>query len=515
MQADKYGEQLLASLGSAWNSHYAEADRLDVLYRGVGHTYWQAQLDFATTLATLSRLTVPVFRREDWTLLVLRKKDRGRLQIRYGQEGLTYSDGAVYGEADVDKPVFPLPSSDFLGRMTDIPYTIYNRVLYPSKTWTSGMDFIVDTDRGTIEFLEDPFESPLVARRDVFDEQGVVVDEEIGLWVYGGQYDLDLIYKHWGFAVAEQLRSSEGYKAFVNALWDSYVIGAHIGSFTAAMAAVSGIPLVLEQEERVEDIVADPDRKLVITNAHVYEFKPAANITVSVGDTVFAGQSMSDAIQVSDLSGAAADIAGVSAFSFGQNFLSGGYTAALTFSNYDVDLVYHGPDADGRSVVTFQVGGSDTDIEQFFAQAQERGKESGQKTLAELLDMRDAATTQPTPTNGGLPATINPLQFVLQQLMRNNLILVKVRVAALPARAPGLQLIRYLRDIVPPHTTYIVFVEIEPEADTIELDESEQAEDVLGEDTMSVSADLSEELNEGADYEDALVRVYLVSEECP
>lgn len=519
---DKYGDALIRTIGSFWYYYFSDRDALKTIYRAEGHRQGQVYLDYLTAVASVSRFDIPVFSTQDWYLLTLRQSDRDRVSNIYGQEGLTYGGGAAYGTPQEDKVLFPLPSDGFFGDLAQVQYTIYNRIVYPSKTWTSGLEVSIDRDRGVIEFRDDPFESDYVARRDVIDENGNTVDEEIGLWIYKGEFDLDLVYNHWGFAVGLQLQSSQFYKDIVNALWDMYVIGSNMAGFEQIFSASLGIPLVREAVERVERLVVETDRQLVITDKQVYEFSSNANITVVPGDSLVAGQAMSDDLRIIDLSGNDVDTNTIPALTFGDNFLSGGYFAELTFENRTVTLEYLGTDEDNKAVVVFEVGGFPGDVDTFFEQAQTLGKQPDSQTLAELLDLRDHPVGQPLPSN--LPSTINPLEFVLDNIMKNHLVLVKVRTAAILQDAPGLAILRYMRNVIPPQMTFIVYVEVAPDADTIDLGQAGGEDTPGAEDTPTRFDGIpvedeeigpKDEVAAGEPaYEDRVLRVYKVSEVC-
>ena len=519
---DCFGESLIRTIGSFWYHYFGDRDKLELHYRSLGHRQGQAYLDYLTAVATVSRFDIPVFKTEDWYLLVLKQSDRSRVLNVYEQEGLTYGGSYKYGDQQTAEPLFPLPDVSFFGQLADIPFTIYNNVLYPSKSWTRGLEFEIDYERKLIRFRDDPFESEYVAKREVYDDDGQISDEEIGLWVYRGEFDLEAVYKQWGFVVTEKLQSSEGYKDVVNALWDGYVLGANMAAFEVTISATLGIPIVLEATETVEDVVTESTRQLVITDKHVYAFSLNAVITVSVGDVLHAGQQMSDALKIVDLSGYEPDYDDFSALSFGANYLSGGYFAELIFENMMVDVEYLGVDEDEKAVVVFRVGGFPGDVDAFFEQAQIIGKQAGNRTLAELLDTRENPVSQPLPEY--LPAQLNPLQFVLDNVMKNHLILIKVRASAIDPDAPGMSVFRYLRDIVPPHTAFIVFVEITPDADTIDLSyagDDQQAGVQEAPTRFGGATPDDEEVNPadaapvgGASYEDIMVRVYKVSEVC-
>ena len=502
---DTYGDALIRNIGSFWYNYFSDRDALKTIYRAEGHRQGQVYLDYLTAVASISRFNIPVFSTQNWFLLTLKRSDRDTLSDVYGQENLVYGGGSQYGALSSERVLFPLPDDDFFGELAQLQYTVYNRVVYPSKTWTAGLEVQIDRDRGVIEFRDDPFESDYVARRDVIDENGVTVDEEIGLWIYKGEFDLDLVWLHWGFAVGLQLESSQFYKDIVNALWDMYVIGSNMAGFEQIFSATLGITLVQEATETVETIVTEPDRQLVITDKNVYEFSSNASIIVSVGDDLVAGQTMVDDFSIVDLSGSDVDSSNIPALAFESSFLSGGYFAELTFENRTVSLEYLGLDEDNKAVVTFEIGGFPGDVDLFFEKAQTLGKQPGSQTLAELLDTREHPVGQPMPMN--LPSTINPLDFVLDNMMKNHLVLVKVRTSAILQDAPGLTILRYMRNVIPPHMTFIVYVELTPDADTIDLGQA-------GDEDTPGAEDIPTRFDGEPAYEDLVLRVYKVSEVC-
>lgn len=519
---DSYGPALIRTIGSFWYHYFADRDRLELLFRGDGHLQGQAYIDFLEAVASVSRFDVPVFHEEEWFLLVLKDSDRNRVTNVYDREGLAYDAGEAYDAPQTGEILFPLPTgTGFFEELVDAPFNIYNRVLYPSKSWSRGTDFDIDYDRKVLRFYSDPFESEYVARRDVYDDSGNLVDEEIGLWVYRGQFDLEHVWSHFGFAVNLQLKSSRFYKDIVNALWDGHVFGANMESFSQVIAAAVGMPLVLEPTETVEVVRDEGDRLLIITDKNVYSFSPNATPVVSVGDTVTAGETLVDAIKVVDISGSTPDYDEFQALSFNRDFLSGGYFSELVFENALVDVEYLGADRDGKVIVTFRVQGFPGDVDIFFEQVHEAGKAAGH-TLAELLDLRTNPVGEPLPEH--LPAQINPLEFILTNTMRNHLVLVKIKTSAIVPDSPGLGVLNHLRELVPPHTSFVVFVEMAPDADTIDLSQAgddavpgavESTDRFGGAIPAPESVYVESEAPAGeATYGDAVLRVYRVSEVC-
>ena len=91
-------------------------------------------------------------------------------------------------------------------------------------------------------------------------------------------------------------------------------------------------------------------------------------------------------------------------------------------------------------------------------------------TLAHLLDKRVQPAQEPTADN--LPKQINPLRFIVENVLRNNVFVVRINVAALGQSRLGLYNIRHLRQVLPPQTAMIVVFELTLKSDTISAEES-------------------------------------------
>ena len=469
------GRQLLQQLGSFWNMIFDGNGKLQSLMHGNAQEQAQAYLDFLESVATLSRFDIPVFHTENWYLLTIKLSEVTGLPSVYKAGDLVYGPqlgtvpdrpaGFTQTYAGQDNPlIVKVKLPDLL---VDAPFTIQNTILVPSRVLVKDLDYDIDTDRQVISFHSNPFQDTAIPHRDVFDDAGTRVDEEIALWVYRGSVDLDYIYNHFGYVLGLQLKSSENYKALLNAFWDMHLLGPSKEQFEVFMSALSGAPMILDPTETVEVVQTEADSILIVTNTRVYRAALTANVVVSVGDVLHAGDPITDAVRIEELTGDSPDFSILPALALSKNFLSGDYLSELTVRNQTVSLEYDGLDADGKAFVKFEVSGFPGDVDKFWNDAQTRGKESGNKTLAEMLDTRVNPTTQPTPSN--LPATVNPLEFMVENLLGNNLFVIRVRQASFTAGAPGVEMFRLLRRVIPPHTTYIVFIELGTLYDEVDL----------------------------------------------
>lgn len=85
-------------------------------------------------------------------------------------------------------------------------------------------------------------------------------------------------------------------------------------------------------------------------------------------------------------------------------------------------------------------------------------------TLAHLLDTRIQPEGEPKTSD--LPAKINPLQFLVKNLFRNNVFTVLIRVADLGQNRLGLYNIRHIRQVLPPNVAAFFVYELSAIHDT-------------------------------------------------
>lgn len=220
------------------------------------------------------------------------------------------------------------------------------------------------------------------------------------------------------------------------------------------------------------------------------------------------------------------------ALALDNSFLSTCFFGDLVFENKVVPLIVDEGHPSGYTFARFEVGGFPADVERFFNEVHERGitafetnriqcflnpneyasfsdlpeqgligkvykttddnryydwrpavgaesaryeqitqlppfKKLG--TLAHLLDKRKQPDGEPTADN--LPKEINPLRFVIENVLRNNVFVVRINVSTLGQNRLGLYNIRHLRQVIPPQTAMIVVFELAAKADRINADE--------------------------------------------
>lgn len=477
---------LLAVLGSFWNEIYQGREQVGSMTRARAVLEQQAMFQTLENIAALSRFTVPIWHRDNWYPLRLLESDRNSettAPARY-DTGQLYDSGLFYN-VPLNGPGYAFTAPGDLDR-ADV---VVNRVVGPSLTLFQGTDFTL-TD-GILTFRIDPFADSRVPIVPVYTD-GEITDREAVLWVYRGYFDWQHIYKQFGYAIGLHMASSLGYRNLLNAVFDCLVLGSPKASIIAAISAITGIPTVGEATETVEDIAADNNHRLIITDKNVYRFSRTATATVAVGDVVTRGQSLVDALEIISVRhGEVPDT--LRRLAIGPGMLATCFYSDLIFENREVPLVVDTEDPSGFTKVTWALGGFPADVDRFFDEMHARGVAIASQpadlcatdpyithkgdgcttetthtrtgTLAHLLDRRTNRVGEPTAAN--LPRTINPLKFLAQNVLRGNVTIVRLRPQDANADRLGLQHLRLLQKIVPPRQALIIILEFTVPTDTI------------------------------------------------
>lgn len=455
---------LLSLLGEFWAQLYGDLDTVQAILFARAQREAQAQQNLTELLASTSRYTVPLLHREHWTQLVLKQSEMNSALLALGDPGVLGNQpgsGVLYA---LGVPVpgaayeFPLPRD-----LVECPW-LFNRISAPSCSLCCGIDFTVDTARQVLVFQENPFDDSRLPQRFVFDGDGNVVDTECELWLFRGGFDRQYNSRLFGYLLDARLPSTAAFRQYTNAVLDAVVGGTAQAQVAGMVSALTGIPTVLEPQETVEVVVTDSHGLFVATDQNVYRFSGAATPVVSVAQTLSQGAALVDTVQFYEFNQGITPEA-LLALSIGPSFLSEAYYADLTFADTDVPLQVQ-EQVDGYTKLSFPLGGWPADVDRFFDDLHARGVAGG-KTLANYLDIRANPVGQPGPAN--LPPTINPLQFLIRNVLRNNASLLIIKAAGLPGNGLGLARAGWLRKIVPPATFLFVLVQLDVPGDTVTM----------------------------------------------
>ena len=459
-------DDFLGTMGSFWRKDFSDRGQLLAEFDGLSELFQQHLQERGEHINLLSVATSPIYHRRRLWGLTVRQSDMNAgsaTALRY------YPGRAVYGSQldgsyGLTGQVFTYGGQGPAGGLYafDIPatlmqgsYFITNKLRNPDVILTSGLDYVIDTDVNGIFFTRNPFEMNF-EQRPVLDEDNEQTDMEITFWFWNTDWEWNYLYKQFGYAYGIDAPSSICFRDTLTAYQRMITRCNSVPDMMLFMSGITGSPIARE-DETVELILTYVDKKQIITDRNVYTGPVNATVIVAVGDELTFGDPLFDTIELIELSGATYDISDVDRLPFGRNFLSGGYIGELTFENKVVSLDWGGYDGDGKAVVTFEVSGYDEDVDLFWETSLANGKLAGKRTLAEMLDTRTNQVGQPNVTN--IPETINPLDYVIDNIFKNNLFLIRVKSEDCRTDAPGLSFARLLRNVVPPHTTFILIIE--------------------------------------------------------
>lgn len=453
---------LLASTpGSFWTEIFDGRELVVDYLRGAAVQERQLEQLGNELFDSMGRNTCPVYHTDIWLPVELSEADGASAsKLRYGDDvvyGPQPSTSIVYlyGAAKDASWQFPTEAELKAG------YLLTDGLVNPSVCMAGGVEFYISAERQQLVFAEDPFKDPRFT--PFTDTDGV---RKLRLYLFMASLDWDYVPKLYGSVLSLNGQSSEAYKDLVNAVLDGISQGTSTAHILRAVAAVTGVP-VAEGDEVVEVVTQDATNKLIITDQNVYKFPLSAEAVVAVGDEVSLGDQLVDTVSVYEPNtGVVPSFLSQLAFSTGLLFPGLG---ELVFQNQEVPLTVT-TGVSGKTKVTFPLGGFQTDIDAFFTELHTRGVAAGD-TLANYLDLRpvSAQTTEPTALN--LPATINPLELLFENLLRYCAYVVRLKLRDLPDDGAGLDKLSVLRKIAPPHAMILFVLELADMTDDVTMED--------------------------------------------
>jgi hypothetical protein len=447
--------KLLASLGSFWSGVYQGGDDVEKFVLSRAQIEEQADQNLQESVDSLSRLNMPVYHTDLWYQLVIKESEIDAIRFAVPK----YNEGFVYDyQADGSSIYYDEPASRELyavslpKNLVAIP-AIFNRADRPTLTWFEGIDYLVK--EGYVKFRENPFQQDALATREIHDDTGTVVDREASLWLFRSQWDRDYIWTHAGHILGLWLKSSPRYKDLVNAVMDNMVEGASFQLIIEALAAIADTPLA-KGNETVQHVVKDSRHLLVITNDQAYKCAKTAATELKVGDKVSAGEPVTDTIRTfrpayeekPDW---------LIAFGIDESTTDKKYRGGLLFVDEESPVVVDATGAKTR--IRFDIRGWKDTAELFWSDIDARG-EAGGKTLANLLDVRPVELQTGEPQAGALPVTINPLQFLLDNVLHNNAVIISLRPSDFGENCLPFWTAHYLRRMLPPHQAIFLIANV-------------------------------------------------------
>jgi hypothetical protein len=463
------GQYLYRSLGSFWTQIFRDKDALKGYTIGMADELIQAYFNLIEVIKQYSVKDIDIFHKEKWLPLTIKKSEFNNTPFKFS------SNSAVFGnQPNTDTfyagQIFRFGFSKETGGRVfsftpNIPLTrfgaIANRIIAPSTVLLSGIDVVMRD--GTLYFTTDLFNDPRIPTAKVIDDFGIpvtfkdttgkIADEEfIILWVYMAEIDQAALYDNFGVLLDLKLASSENYKEILKAIFNLYVEGPTVKALTSAFAALAKAPIVIETEETIEDIYVDEHNQYIITDKNVYKLAPDQKISPDVarGTVFFAGEILSADVAVAD---SVIDPTWwqkkvqTSKLAFASHVFIAGVKNQLFFENDLKLLTYTGAAATEKERrLIFPVLGRPADVQAFQDYI---NTDPNKSALLSLLNFKANTTSS---------MTINPVDFLFQNIFKNNTLFVKLDFYSQEQLDLFVSLLPLLQEHLPPHIYLLLYI---------------------------------------------------------
>lgn len=442
----------LALAGGLWSDYYGGSATVRDYLGVAAKVDRQILTDAEETIQCLARRTVPVLHRERSRRWIIYATDAARSDAVY----LRYDDARVTAVHDDRQYAYDVPAFAQMAAFPAPPAVLVPLIAsVPIRTGAllvAGLDYSLD--RGQLLFLQNPFRDARFTPYAVLDDQGEIVDQAIDLWLLESREDRRFLDQHLGFLFDLEHASTEAYRDYLNSLLDAAATGSSFQTLRQALAALSGVPFAAAAET-VEALLSEGDWIYCVTPQHSYRLPASADLLVEVGTVLMPGAPLCDSAQLNPLQMRSfpAEIPGIELSAALLDPTLGGVGLYALNQALPVTVAKR----EGVTELRFPLGGPAAAVEAFWDAVHLRGVAAGQ-TLAQLLDQR--ADPQGEPTAASLPATINPCEFLIHELLYANTILVRLTLNALAPDGMGPRHLGRLRDFLAPWWQLLVQLEV-------------------------------------------------------
>lgn len=417
-------ENVRALTGSYWIEVYEGRDQIQDLV-DARNTLWKDSLrTWQEAENSKSRFSINPFKIKTWSYFPILKSKGVSVEGSFGGLGAYGGSSLIYGQTQ--------------GAAWDLPpglagvSQIYNRISGPSASLYEGLDFKLDQESGKIIFKSNPFSDSRFAVKDILSPSGDR-DTELALWLHNAKFDTKSIQQIYGLPVGVDGISGEDYKGLVNNVYDSLILGMSLGRMAGILGHSLQTPVSKDNE--IVERIHNSGRKVIITDKNVYFMSPKSSATVSIGDPVLAGTSLSTGLKIQELRNGS-DITGINAITLGGGLISNQFTYDLSFVNKTVPTKV--VTRNNLTELTFEVGGHPFDVDHFWETVHRNGVAQG-KTIAQGLDRRAVKVGEPAPES--LPDSINPLRFLVDEVIPGGITLITVKADEVSRKIPRLDII--------------------------------------------------------------------------
>ncbi len=268
--------RLYSWIGSFWSKIYTDPAFIQHIQEGRALRVAQLYLDLLENLKLMDRRNLPVFHRERWYPIIIRKSEEGTGDInslRMGEENHAVigeqGEGSIYGEGTelyigtaakfLDVETYPIH-----GKVDNVVTCIVDSIINPKTILRKGTDFILGYNCIGIYKEHSPFKGDSTFPKfEMIDKP----DVETVLWGCDAIIDQDYVNDYLGYIIGAAVESSESGKNIVNSYWDmlNYANPQYLSELLGNLCHV---PFIKEDEETVATVLENA----VITDKNVYRF---------------------------------------------------------------------------------------------------------------------------------------------------------------------------------------------------------------------------------------------------
>lgn len=487
-------------LGSFWSDVYEDTDFLKSLQGARALKVAQLYLDVLESLHLQDRNGAPVFHRERWYPVVVKRsrKNKGNVSI----VKMKSNNETVIGEQT--DPIYPEGSIFNIGGNTEfqeivtypsetkidsILTCIVDNIANPKVILSKGIDFVVDEDSIAMNKKYDPFnpDSPF-AVFPLYGDTPENDDAESVLWACDAIIDKNFVYDHLGYSINLQAKSSENYKNIVNRAWDALNEGAKPAVLRRLLAALCDIPTVLEDKETVKKLLFNQENTQVVTDKNVYTLSSYCVLrpSIEVGSVLEKGDFLDTAVKiypyVRDISTDAGKTeyldlieTDVPIVDLPPAFFRTGLDDGFSVGWPEKEIACFGFDKNGNPKLSFHLDGSEEDNTAYWNDTWNIFEENG----ISIESCFEGHIYDRVYEIGKPCGSISPIEFFLKHLIGANTLIITVDTSTIADDSPlyDPKFFQTLRDCIP---SYIRLFVIEHESvgpEQITLDtESEDAD---------------------------------------
>jgi hypothetical protein len=464
------GQYLYRSLGYFWTKIFEDKQALKGYTTGMAEELIQSYYNLLETLKQYSVKEIDLFHKEKWKHIVIKKSEFNNAPFVFEPSG------AVFGiQPSTDKfyanQLFRFGYSKQTDGKTFYSYTpsfslkkfsvIANRIISPSFLQINGVDVVLSD--GALYFNSDLFENQYIPKSKLIGDDGKVItfqdqtgvvheDEFIVLWLYHSEIDEISLYQNFGALFDLTLPSSKAYKEVLKSLMNLSVEGATITALNTALAALYGTPVIIESFEFVEELITDDKYNYVVTDKNIYKLPIEQELAnyVQKGNKLTAGTSLSSDVQVMDTITNPfwwKNSLETKKLAFASHVFAVGNKSQLFFENAQRDITYIV--SENKTHLNFPVLGRTEDVESFQVYINHPTRKQ------ELLKCLHIAP------EGSTTVRINPLDFVFENIFKNNTLLLKLAFRTVEQLKLFFALLPTLQKYLPAHVYILVYLRLQ------------------------------------------------------